>query len=299
MKVLITGVSGFIGHSIAQALQEKGCPIVGFSRNPKKTLKKLPFLKECYSDFSPKTFQNVSTIINLAGTPVINKRWTKKQKQILMDSRIQFTKKLVSAANQYDSIQTLISTSAIGYYGHRTNEELDEHSPPGRGFIPRLCIEWEKIAGQFKRRTCIFRISNVLSPKGGLLKKLLPAFKCGLGTVLGDGRQWMSWIHLQDLIKLYITALEHNHWEGVFNACSLEPITNQVFAKKLAKNLGRPCFIRMPQRALELILGERSSLILSSQKILPVQTQKKGLFLNTRNWIKFFLNSKVLMTQKL
>ena len=288
MKVLITGVSGFIGHSIAQALHQKGCPIVGLSRNPKKTLKKLPFLKECYSNFSPKAFQNVSAIINLAGASIIDKRWTKKQKQILMDSRVQFTKKLVEAANQYNSIQTLISTSAIGYYGDRADEELNEHSPPGRGFIPRLCIEWEKATGEFKHRTCIFRISNVLFPKGGLLKKLLPAFQCGLGTVLGNGRQWMSWIHLQDLIKLYITALEHKHWEGVFNACSLEPVTNQFFSKKLAKNLGRPCLIRMPQGVLELILGERSSLVLSSQKILPIQTQKKGFIFEYSQLDKVF-----------
>ena len=293
MKVLITGVSGFIGQSIAQILHRKGYQVTGISRHPKTTLKKISFLKECHlwkSDFPPSAFQNVSAIINLAGAPIIDKNWTPKRKNLLMNSRIQFTKKLVETANQYDSIHTLISTSAIGYYGHRENEELNEHSPPGRGFASQLCIEWEKAAQEFNNRVCIFRCSNVLSNKGGLLKKLLPAFKCGLGATLADGNQWMSWIHLQDLVQLYITALEHTHWKGVFNASSLEPVTNQVFTKKFAKNLGRPSFLKIPKWALQMILGERSSLIWSSQRVLPIHAQKKGFIFEYPKLDKVFSN---------
>ena len=279
MKILITGVSGLIGQSIAQMLYRKGHQIVGLSRQTKKTLKKLSFLDECYlwnGDFPSSAFKNVSAVINLAGAPIADKKWTPKRKKILMDSRVQLTEKLVEKANQFDSIQTLISTSAIGYYGHRKNEELDESSPPGRGFTSQLCSEWEKAAQKFKNRVCIFRCSSVLSDKGGLLKKLAPVFKCGLGVELSSGRQWMSWIHLQDLVQLYTTALEQTHWSGVFNASSLEPVTNQVFTQRLAHSLNRPAFLKIPQWALEILLGERSSLLWHSQKVLPVQAQKKG-----------------------
>ncbi len=279
MKVLITGVSGFIGKSIAQTLHRKGYQVSGISRQPKKTLKKLPFLNECHlwnADFPSEAFQNVSAIINLAGAPIVDKKWTLKRKQLLINSRIQFTKKLVEKANQYNSIQTFISTSAIGYYGHRENEELDEYSPPGRGFTSQLCIEWEKAAQEFNKRVCIFRCSNVLSHKGGMLKKLIPVFKYGLGATFSSGQQWLSWIHLQDLVQLYITALEHTHWEGIFNACSLEPVTNQIFTKKLAQRFRRPTFLKIPKWALRILLGERSSLIWSSQKVLPTHAQKKG-----------------------
>ena len=289
-KILITGVSGFIGASIAQALHLKGQQVIGLSRDPKKTLKQLPFLKECYSNFAPEAFQNVCAVINLAGAPVIDKKWTLKRKKILMDSRIQFTKKLVETANQYDSIQTLISASAIGCYGHRENEELNEDSPPGRGFVSQLCMEWEKAAQEFNHRVCVFRISHVLSPKGGVLKKLLPAFKCGLGASLSDGKQWMSWIHLQDLVQLTITALENTHWEGVFNAASLNPVTHQVFTTKLAKSLSRPRFLKIPKWALEFFLGERSSLICSSQKVQPAHAQKKGFIFEYPQLDKVFSN---------
>ncbi len=279
MKILITGVSGFIGQSIAQTLHRKGCQITGISRQPKKTLKKLPFLDECYlwkDDFPASAFQNAAAVINLAGAPIADKKWTPKRKRILMNSRVQFTQKLVEKINQFDSIQTLISTSAIGYYGHRENEELEESSPSGRGFTSQLCSEWEKAAHKFKNRVCIFRCSNVLSDKGGLLKKLAPVFKCGLGAEFSSGRQWMSWIHLQDLVHLYTTALEQKHWSGVFNASSLEPVTNQVFTRKLARKLNRPAFLKAPKWALQMLLGERSSLLWNSQKVLPVQAQKKG-----------------------
>jgi len=291
MKVLITGVSGFIGQSTAQTLHRKGHQVTGISRNPKATLKKFPFLKECHlwqSDAPPEAFQNVSAIINLAGAPIIDKRWTLKRKKLLLNSRIQFTKKIVEKANQYDSIHTFISTSAIGYYGHRENEELNEHSPPGRGFTSQLCIEWEKAAQEFNNRVCIFRCSNVLSNKGGLLQKLYPAFKCGLGATLADGRQWMSWIHLQDLVRLYITALECSHWTGIFNASSLEPVMNQIFTKKLAQSLGRPSFLKIPKWALQMMLGERSFLVWSSQKVLPVHAQKKGFIFERPTLDKVF-----------
>lgn len=291
MKVLMTGVSGFIGQSIAQTLHRKGYQVIGMSRQPKKTLKKLPFLNECYlwkSDFPLEAFQNVSAIINLAGAPILDKKWTPKRKQILMDSRIQFTKKLVEIANQHSSIQTLISTSAVGYYGHREDEELNEYSPPGRGFTSHLCIEWEKAAQEFNNRVCIFRCSNVLSYKGGLLKKLLPLFKWGLGPTLSSGKQWMSWIHLHDLIQLYITALEHTHWKGIFNACSLEPVSNQIFTKKLAQSLGRSTFLRIPKWVLQILLGERSALVWNSQKALSTRAQKKGFILEYPQLDKVF-----------
>ena len=289
MKILITGITGLIGQSLAHQLSQKGFILSGLTRNAKKAQKNISFpcslyeWKDIHTPPPESAFKDISAIIHLAGEAVINKRWSPGQKEILTQSRVQYLHQLILMAKKYPHIHTLISAGAIGYYGHRENEWLTENSPQGRGFIPHLCVNWEKTAKTFEdhtKRAVIFRIGHVLSPNGGIIQKTAPLFRLGLGCIFSDGKQWVSWIHINDLIDLFTQALENKHWSGVFNAVSPHPVTHEQWSKKLARACHRPLFLRIPKFALKWGLGEISQLILSSQRALPEQAQKKGFIFN-------------------
>lgn len=285
MKILITGITGFIGSRLAKRLKENH-EISCLTRNAEKAKKTLKFpclIHEWQNIRTPppcQAFENVSAIINLAGESVIKKRWSESQKEKLIESRVEYTRQLVQMAQKYNSIHTLINASATGFYGHREDEVLDENSPQGRGFLPHLCANWEKSARLFEnqkdRRVVIFRIGNVLSRKGGMISKLTPLFKLGLGCTFSHGQQWMSWIHINDLLRLFTQALENKNWQGTFNAVSPHPITYQEWTVAFSKTLHRPAFFKIPDFALRLTLGEVSQLFLNSQRVIPKQAQKKG-----------------------
>ena len=283
MKVLITGVTGFIARELALALLKKNYEVVGLTRGVKKNQPPPPCpfweWKNCHDPLPAKAFENTTAVIHLAGESIFKKRWSKKQKQVLTNSRVKTAEKLIEECRRCSSIETFISAGAVGFYGCRKDEKLDEASPKGTGFLPQLCSQWEQSVLSFKdsnSRLVVFRMGVVLSSKGGMLKQLLPVFKWGAGSVFSSGSQWMSWIDLDDLIQLFITALENKNWTGVFNAVSPCPATNKEFSLALGKTLNRPVFLTLPKILLKIVFGEMSRIFLDSQRVLPAKAQKKG-----------------------
>ena len=199
---------------------------------------------------------------------------------MLRDSRIQTTKTLVNwIAQQEHKPKTLISGSAIGYYGSQATGELDEKASPIKGFTHQLCADWEAEALKAEAlgvRVCLIRTGVVLGAKEGALKKMLPPFKFGLGGPIASGKQWMSWIHIEDEVAAICWLLDHSNLSGPFNLTAPAPVTNEVFAKSLGKALNRPAFFKLPAITMKLMLGEASELLLEGQCVTPVALQDSG-----------------------
>lgn len=278
MHILITGGTGLIGQSLIPELVKKGHQVVLLSRNKNTALDKFsrptPHLEGIVEDLDKVNFNQLDAVINLAGEPIVNKRWTDRQKQALCDSRWQLTRQLVDkikAASTPPSV--FISGSAIGIYGRQNPEPIDESFT---GFYPEfshmLCQEWEKIAMQAssnKTRVCLSRTGIVLSAEGGALAKMLPAFRFGLGGPIGSGKQMMSWVHIEDMVNLLIYLLENETLFGPFNATAPNPVSNETFSKTLANTLHRPCLFRVPETVLKLAMGEMSDLLIYGQAVVP------------------------------
>lgn len=280
MKILITGGTGFIGKKLCSYLLEKNHQLTVLSRKPKN----VSLL--CGNSVQPITSleQLRSTdlfdaIINLAGEGIANARWTKTRKHVLLDSRINTTQHLIEyIARAKKKPQVLISGSAIGYYGDQGCKVLTEKSEPHEDFSHQLCERWETVAQQaenFGLRVCIIRTGLVIG-NGGFLNRMLPPFKFGLGGKIGDGKQWMSWIHHTDLIAIIDKLLEATVLQGVFNCTAPEPVTNEEFSQTLGKILKRPVYLPMPAFLLNILLGEMAELLISGQRVLPVQVEKAG-----------------------
>ena len=219
-------------------------------------------------------------VINLAGEPIVDAHWSRQRKQVLRGSRIGLTEKLVqciAAAKQKPAV--LLSGSAVGYYGDGGDEELDETSSAGNDFAAQLCIDWEEAALAAEKhsvRVCLLRTGLVLSNSGGLLGKMLLPFKLGLGARLGSGRQWMSWIHIEDYVEQVQRLLHDDQMRGPFNMTAPQPVTNAEFTRTLAKSLHRPAFLLVPAPALRLAMGERAALLLEGQRVLPAKLGAAG-----------------------
>jgi hypothetical protein len=281
MDILITGGTGAIGRVLCQNLQAQGHSLTVLSRKPAtvgplcgETSTALRSLSEL-----PNT-AHFDAIINLAGEVVIGPYWTKKRKQQLWDSRVTLTEQLVDFIDRADSKPAvLINASAVGFYGHGADKLIDETSPGAGGFAHQLCDGWEQAARRaesFGVRVCIVRIGLVLMAHSGLLKSMLPSFRLGLGARLGDGQQWMPWIHLQDLIALFEFLLEHPHLSGVFNGVAPNPVTNAEFTRQLAQQLHRPAFLFVPAFALTGLLGEMGRLLIEGQRAVPKRLLDNG-----------------------
>jgi len=212
-------------------------------------------------------------VVNLAGAGIFDRRWTSARKQVLLDSRIKLTDQLVmwmSDSNHPPGV--FISGSAIGYYGDHGSQVLDENSPSNPDFAQQLCADWESaalMAESTGTRVCLIRTGLVLGRGGGILQRMLLPFRLGLGGNMGNGRQWMSWIHIADWVGAVQTMITDTNMKGPYNATAPEPVTNQAFSEMLAKRLRRPMLLPLPASLLRLLLGEMAELILGSQRVLP------------------------------
>ena len=225
-----------------------------------------------------EALREADAVIHLAGEPVAQ-RWNEAAKQRIRDSRVEGTRHLVEAiAKLPRRPAALIAASAVGYYGSRGDDVLDESSGPGSGFLAETCVEWEREA--FAAQTLGVRVVAVrtglaLDPAGGALGKMLPAFKLGAGGRLGDGKQWVPWIHLDDLVELYLFMLD-NTVSGVFNGTAPNPVTNGEFTHELGKTLHRPAIAPVPKFGLKLLFGEMADALFDSQRVVPKAAQAAG-----------------------
>lgn len=278
-NVLITGGTGFIGRLLCQSLIEKGYRLWVLSRSPRKAEKMLGAVisVSILDEIDDVKFWG---IINLAGKPMADSRWNKSVKQQLRDSRIGLTNQLFEWCERRKSFPlVVVSGSAIGAYGDGGNHVLTESSATGRDFAARLCMDWESAARKFEpfSRVCLVRTGIVLDADGGALQKMLPAFRMGLGGIMGEGRHYMSWIHRRDLVRLMLCCLEDSALQGPINATAPGACTNREFTSSLATCLGRPAFLPMPVWIMRLLFGEiADALLLCSQRVMPERLLQSG-----------------------
>lgn len=276
MHLLITGGTGFIGRPLCKALLARGHEVTVLSRNPARA--RLPGKVRLVERLDG--LRDIEGVVNLAGENLADGRWTSTRKQAFHDSRIGTTRRLVEWMESLPRRPSvLISGSAIGYYGAHGDEELTESAAAGEDFAARLCRDWEAEALRAEGlgvRVCRLRIGVVLSPGGGALAKMLPAFRLGLGGRMGDGQQWMSWIRRADLVQLILWLLRTPAAVGAYNATAPDPVRNAEFAALLAAALKRPALLPMPAPVLRAMFGEMSELLLKGQRVMPAKALAEG-----------------------
>jgi uncharacterized protein len=282
MKVLITGGRGFVGQNLSRFLLDKGCEVVSISRSAIFDGIVHPRFQYLSADtIWPGEWQNevrhADVIVNLTGTNIFH-YWTKKYKKSIYDSRIQTTRNLVNVLPEGKE-QTLISTSAMGYYGDRGDDNLKEEEPAGDDFLAKVCSDWESEALKAKLegiRTAIVRFAVVADKSGGAMKMMIPPFRFFVGGPLGNGKQWFPWIHLSDLISGIWHIIENKNLDGIFNFCAPEPIRNKEMSRVIGNLLHRPSLFTVPGFAIRLAIGELGSMVLYSQRGAPENLIKSG-----------------------
>jgi uncharacterized protein (TIGR01777 family) len=278
--ILVTGGSGFIGGHFCRKATDLGWNVIVLTRKTIAAAKKLPSTVHCIERLSElDTQQPIDIILNLAGKPLAESRWTAARKQSFVDSRVHTTNQLYQYFSALEiKPRVMISGSAVGYYGSNNNL-LDETGASGDDFSARLCFDWEASAKQFEGlgcRVCYLRTGIVLGEQGALAK-MLPAFKLALGGPIGDGRQWMSWIHIEDMVSLILYCINSDNLAGPVNAAAPNPVTNRVFSKTLGAALHRPAIFAMPAPVVRLLFGEMGeALLLQGQAVVPKKLQDSG-----------------------
>lgn len=295
-RYLITGGSGFIGTALIKQLLLDNHDVTVLTRNEVKTAQHFAELIDAErEDFQTKTKvktvrslstinpeQSFDVVINLAGQAIAESRWTNNVKQELIDSRVETTRALTSYLKEVlIKPDVVINGSALGYYGIRhTDEKIDESGQTDNSFSSELCLKWEAQAKDIEKmgiRSCYLRTGIVLGKNGGALSKMIPPFKKALGGPIGDGKQWMSWVHMDDIVGMIRYAIENESLQGPINGTAPEPVTNQVFTKTLAKVLKRPAFFRMPAFIVKLLFGEMGEeLLLGGQRVIPDKIMQAG-----------------------
>jgi uncharacterized protein (TIGR01777 family) len=281
MRILITGGTGLIGRHLCKALLTQGHLLTVLSRRPETVAVKCGAAVQAMASLEEwRPDRTFDAVINLAGEPIVDAYWWEKRKQVLRDSRIALTEKLVQcivAAKQKPTV--LLSGSAVGYYGNGGNTELNESAGAGNDFAAALCKDWEEAALTAEKhdvRVCLLRTGLVLSENGGLLGRMLLPFKLCLGARLGNGKQWMSWVHIDDYVSMVLRLLDGQQMRGPFNMTAPQPVTNAEFTRTLARTLHRPAIFAAPGMALRLSMGERAALLLEGQCVLPDKLTAAG-----------------------
>ncbi len=273
-KILITGATGLIGNQLIPKLQSKGYQIAILSRKPIHIAGVEVYIWDVYKQTIDLTaLTGIDTIIHLAGEGIADKKWTPERKKEIIDSRVLSTQLLYKSISATKAnIDTFISASAVGYYGNRGDEVLREESPSGNDFLSTCCVQWENAADEGLKmdiRVVKIRIGLILSKKDGALAAMEKPIKNFVGSPLGTGRQWMPWIHLDDIVKIFIAAVENPKMLGPYNACAPFPVTNKLLTKTIAQKLNRPVWpFNVPTFVLKMILGEMSILPLMSSNTI-------------------------------
>jgi uncharacterized protein len=284
-KIVITGATGLIGREICGKLHESGDEVIVFTRELNKARQIFPYVNKLVEwDYNKPELWNrelneKDAIIHLAGANIFGKRWSTSYKKIIMDSRKIATKNLVDSIKKANNGPKLfISSSAVGYYGSSGNEQLTEGSPAGTDFLSSVCKEWEFEAKQVEKfdvRRVNIRTGIVLSEKEGALKKMLLPFKLFVGGSLGNGNQWFPWIHIHDIVNIYLFSL-NNEITGEINGTSPNPVKMKDFARTLGKVLHRPSFLSIPEFAIKIALGEGAQSLLSSLRVIPQKLNRSS-----------------------
>jgi uncharacterized protein (TIGR01777 family) len=284
LRVTVTGATGLIGPSLVGALRERGAEVTVLTRDPDRARAKLGDVQavswDMLSEPAPtEALSGRDAVIHLAGEPVAQ-RWSATVKRAIRETRSTGTGNLVEGLGQADARpRTLISSSATGYYGVHGEEPLDEDSPPGSDFLAQVCVEWEAkaaAAGELGMRTVQVRTGVVLDRTGGALAKMLPPFRLGVGGPVAGGRQYMPWIHADDVVGMMLTALEDERWSGPVNATAPEPVTNRDFSKALGEALGRPAVLPVPGFALHALYGEMAEIVTTGARVMPAKALVLG-----------------------
>jgi uncharacterized protein len=285
MKIAIVGATGFVGSRLVEQLQTQGHQVKILTRQPGAATRRFPQAEivgyaPLQSGEWQKSISGCDAVVNFAGEPIAEKRWTPAQKQTILDSRKLGTQKIVEAISQAEiKPQVLINASAIGYYGTSETAKFDETSPAGTDFLAEVCTAWETAAQAVTAsgtRLVILRMGIVLGENGGALGKMLAPFSAFVGGPIGSGKQWFSWIHRDDVVKLIVTAITDSQMQGVYNATAPNPVTMQDFAHTLGTVMSRPSWLPVPNFALEAMLGEGAIVVLQGQQVIPTQTLAQG-----------------------
>lgn len=277
MRVVVTGATGLIGRRLVAALRERGDEVTALSRDPAHGERWDPLREPAPAH----ALAGREAVVHLAGEPIAQ-RWSAAAKRAIRHSRVQGTRNLVqgiAALPDRERPGTLISSSAIGYYGPHGDEPLDEETPPGLGFLAQTCVAWEAEAGaatELGLRVVAVRTGVVLDPAGGALAKMLPPFKLGVGGPVAGGRQFVSWIELEDLAGIVLAALDDERWSGAVNATAPEPVRNADLAKALGRALHRPALLPVPEMALKALYGEMSEVVTTGARVVPAKALMNG-----------------------
>ena len=280
MKVLVSGSSGTVGTHLCAHLRSRSFEVWRLVRSRTEGENRIFWDPDGRGVDDPDTLEGFDAVVCLSGENIVG-RWTERKKKLITDSRINTARRLVDAFSGLQKPPAVfVCASAVGYYGDRGGEELTEDSAAGSGFFPDLCARWEgeaNRASDFGTRVVNLRIGIVLSPEGGMLGSLLPLFRMGLGGVVGDGGQYLSWVSIEDLSRMVVHLLERGETSGPVNAVAAGPVTNREFTAALASALGRPAFFPVPAFAVRVLFGEMGrSTVLASARVFPKKLLSGG-----------------------
>jgi len=281
MKILITGASGLIGKALQKSFAETGYDMLLAGRGEPKKSNEIHWSVEGFREDDLARLEGLDAVIHLAGEGIAGLRWTDEKKKAIRDSRVQGTHNLVNTlADLKQKPKVFIAGSAMGFYGDRGDEVVTETSKPGDNFLADVAKDWEmesRRAEDSGVRTVLLRTAIVLSKEGGALASMLTPFKFGVGGIVGSGKQWMSWISLDDVVDIINFALENENLRGAVNVASPNPVTNEEFTKTLGEVLYRPTFLPLPEFAVSLVFGEMGdALLLNSTRVEPKRLQEAG-----------------------